>query len=376
MGTAGHPRRSAAGPDPSSWESTAAELYGDLRLPPLLRQLLRHSNRLLGATASSISLVDPARGRYGKIAESGVSCQLGRTFSLDEGATGQVLARRRPVVLASYREVPAGHLPSGHPASTGAVVAVPIWWRGDVIGANVVFAGCSRRFTTDEVDELEVLTQIAAAGIVRAGAADPSLFTLIRDHPRTEAVAGIRTVVTEVGQARPVSPTVAAAAVDLVVRAERVAAGRQPDAWLHVAVVHRPEGLRLLVQDESADPPSGSDPLGTGAHTWRELVARAGGGMAVERVPGWGTLVRADFPYAPAAVEPVRPGPPLTARELEVLRLLGRGFGDREVARTLGISRKTVEKHVGAVLRKTGTTSRTAAVVRALELGWPTPDRG
>jgi hypothetical protein len=34
------------------------------------------------------------------------------------------------------------------------------------------------------------------------------------------------------------------------------------------------------------------------------------------------------------------------------------------------ISPKTVEKHVGALLRKTGTTSRTAAVMRALERGW------
>jgi DNA-binding NarL/FixJ family response regulator len=29
-----------------------------------------------------------------------------------------------------------------------------------------------------------------------------------------------------------------------------------------------------------------------------------------------------------------------------------------------------VEKHVGAVLRKTGTSSRTAAVVHALDQGW------
>jgi DNA-binding CsgD family transcriptional regulator len=354
------------------WGSAAAELYGDLRLSPLLRQLLLHSNRLLGAAASSISLVDSERERYGKVAEIGVSCQLGRSFALDEGATGQVVTRRRPVVLASYRDVPGGHLRADNPASSGAVVAVPIWWRGDVIGANVVFAARGRRFTADEVDELEALTQVAAAGIVRTGAGDPSLFALIRDHPRTEAAAGVRTLVTEVGQARPVPPTVAAAAVDLVVRAERRAAGRQPDASLHVAVVHRPEGLRLLVQDESTDPPAGADPLGTGAHSWQELVARAGGGMAVERVPGWGTLVRADFPYAPGRAEQA---PPLTAREQEVLGLLGRGFSDREVATTLGISRKTVEKHVGAVLRKSGTTSRTAAVVQALELGWLTPER-
>lgn len=381
MGSGPEPRRSAVGPDRSPWGAAASEFYGDLRLPPLLRQLLDHSTRLLGAAASSISLVEPAGDRYGKIAQSGVSCQLGRSFSLDEGATGQVVSRRRPVVLASYRDVPAGHLPSRDPVSTGAVVAVPIWWRGDVIGANVVFAGRSRAFTTDEVDELEGLTQIAAAGIVKAGAGDPSLLHLIRDHPRrTEVAAGVRTVVTEVGRVRPVSPAVAAVALDLVTRAEHAAAGRQAEAWLHVAVVHRPEGLRLLVQAETPDLPAGADPLGIGAHSWHELVATAGGGIAVEQVPGWGTLLRADFPYPPEPPEPSGPseppGPPspLTAREQEVLSLLGRGLSDREVAATLVISRKTVEKHVGAVLRKTGTTSRTAAVVRALDRGWLAAD--
>jgi DNA-binding CsgD family transcriptional regulator len=354
--------------------AAAADLYGELRLPPLLRQLLEHSNRLLGAVASSVSLVEAGGDRYRKIAETGVSCQLGHSFALDEGATGQVLTRRRPVVLASYRDLPVGHLPPGTPQSTGAVVAVPIWWRGDVIGANVVFAGRQRRFTVDEVDELEALTQIAAAGIVRAGARDPSLLHLIRDHPRAGAAAGVRTVVTEVGPARPVSAAVAAVAIDLVTRAERAAAGGPAEAWLHVAVVYRRSGVRLLLQDETPDLPAGVDPLGTGARSWRERVAHAGGGIAVERVAGWGTLLRIDLPYEAPDPEPAD-RPALTAREQEVLHLLGRGLSDREMAAALVISRKTVEKHVGGVLRKTGTTSRTAAVVRAIELGWLAPDR-
>ena len=60
-----------------------------------------------------------------------------------------------------------------------------------------------------------------------------------------------------------------------------------------------------------------------------------------------------------------------------MLALLARGRRDREIAATLAISAKTVEKHVGAVLRKTGTPSRTAAVVDAIERGWlPGPQRG
>lgn len=218
----------------------AAELYGDLRLTPLLRQLLAHSSRLLQGVAGSISIVDAGRQRYAKMAESGASCRVGHSFPLDEGATGQVVRRRRPVLLDSYRQIAAGHLPAGDPASSGAVVAVPIWWRGDVIGANVAFAGRRRRFTATEVDDLETLTQLAAPGIVHAGGVVP-------------------------------------------------------------------------------------------AH---------------------------------------RDGPPFTPREREVLALLAAGASDRDVAATLVISRKTVEKHVAAVLRKSGSPSRTAAVVRALGEGW------
>ena len=40
-------------------------------------------------------------------------------------------------------------------------------------------------------------------------------------------------------------------------------------------------------------------------------------------------------------------------------RLVARGLTDRQIARTLAISAKTVEKHVGSLLRKTGTHNRT-----------------
>jgi len=184
----------------------------------------------------------------------------------------------------------------------------------------------------------------------------------------------VQTLVTEVGRARPVSDGVASAAADLVSRVRRSAVQRAKTARLHFAVLHRPEGLRLLVQDESAEPVAGSaDPLGLGTTTWDDLVAvtgtGAGGAVDVEHVPGWGTFVRADFPDP----DPDRTPPessPLTAREREVLRLLADGLSDREVAGRLMISPKTVEKHVGAALRKTGTPSRTAAAVRAIDRGW------
>jgi DNA-binding NarL/FixJ family response regulator len=59
------------------------------------------------------------------------------------------------------------------------------------------------------------------------------------------------------------------------------------------------------------------------------------------------------------------PGEPLTEREQEVRELVERGLPDKQIATRLGISVKTVEKHVGAVLRKTGSANRTALAHRA-----------
>ena len=57
-------------------------------------------------------------------------------------------------------------------------------------------------------------------------------------------------------------------------------------------------------------------------------------------------------------------GASLTQREGEVRVLLAQGLADKQIATRLGISVKTVEKHVGAVLRKENARSRTELVAR------------
>jgi DNA-binding NarL/FixJ family response regulator len=55
----------------------------------------------------------------------------------------------------------------------------------------------------------------------------------------------------------------------------------------------------------------------------------------------------------------------LTQREVEVLRLIARGYTNREIARDLLISVSTVKKHVRSLLSKLEASDRTQAAVRA-----------
>jgi DNA-binding CsgD family transcriptional regulator/tetratricopeptide (TPR) repeat protein len=60
----------------------------------------------------------------------------------------------------------------------------------------------------------------------------------------------------------------------------------------------------------------------------------------------------------------------LTEREAEVLDLLADGASNADIASALGISARTAEHHVSAVLGKLGTSTRVDAVVLAADRGW------
>jgi DNA-binding NarL/FixJ family response regulator len=62
-----------------------------------------------------------------------------------------------------------------------------------------------------------------------------------------------------------------------------------------------------------------------------------------------------------------RPGDELSARERQVLRLVGKGLANKQIGRALGISEATVKAHVGNVFRRIGVTDRTSAALWARE---------
>lgn len=65
----------------------------------------------------------------------------------------------------------------------------------------------------------------------------------------------------------------------------------------------------------------------------------------------------------------------LSARELEVLRHLGRGLSNQQLGQALGISTETVKSHVKAIYHKLDASGRAEAISRAYDLGLLSIDR-
>jgi DNA-binding NarL/FixJ family response regulator len=70
----------------------------------------------------------------------------------------------------------------------------------------------------------------------------------------------------------------------------------------------------------------------------------------------------------------LRPGPggaapPLTGRQLEILRMLSRGLTNAEIAGVLGIAAGTVKAHVSAIFQALDVSNRTEAALALRELG-------
>jgi LuxR family maltose regulon positive regulatory protein len=79
-------------------------------------------------------------------------------------------------------------------------------------------------------------------------------------------------------------------------------------------------------------------------------------------VPGRGKNL-VPGPHVPDLIEP------LTRRELEVLRLIGAGFSNQQIADELVLALNTVKRHTSNIYGKLGVRSRAQAILRAQELG-------
>jgi DNA-binding NarL/FixJ family response regulator len=82
-------------------------------------------------------------------------------------------------------------------------------------------------------------------------------------------------------------------------------------------------------------------------------------------------LLDAYVHHLPATTEPDGPPDPrlaaLTERESEILRVMGQGWTNTEIAERLHLAESTVKTHVGRILAKTGSRDRVQAVILAYD---------
>lgn len=93
--------------------------------------------------------------------------------------------------------------------------------------------------------------------------------------------------------------------------------------------------------------------------------------MPFETEPAWPMFLaefRAFVPSAPAAPQSAAAHAALTPRQLEVLREVAHGLTDKQIARKLSLSPRTVEMHVANALAALRCRTRAEAVRRAAEL--------
>jgi DNA-binding CsgD family transcriptional regulator len=190
---------------------------------------------------------------------------------------------------------------------------------------------------------------------------------------RERARAALRTAVAAAGPAPLPTPP-----VGLLLLLETLRGGpdddpsqllRAPDTVPHVITRGLAQVASSIVDGRAGRTRLADGKLETGIETlsrapWYRSMALA----LVEpecRAHGWGELPR----FTAWSSEVTVPAPPpthhgVTRRELDVAKLVRDGLSNREIAARLGLSVRTVDKHVERLLHKTGSRNRTALAIR------------
>ncbi len=151
------------------------------------------------------------------------------------------------------------------------------------------------------------------------------------------------------------------------VEATRRLIARQPDAKIIILTTFDDEsiifdGLRAGALGYLLKDVSGTEL----AEAIRQVIK---GGALIQ--PSIARKVLAEFSRLPAppSATPIPGAEPLTSREEEILRWVGKGLSNKEIALRLSLTEGTVKNYVSGILQKLGVQDRTQAALRAREMG-------
>jgi len=192
---------------------------------------------------------------------------------------------------------------------------------------------------------VRALTPLAASGLVRMIESDPELAVVDGKDDAPEPDVVLVEVDPEADTSRDAPVEAAAGSAPVVLLADDPAA-----EWITEAIA---AGARAVL------------PRGVTEAALTATLRAASAGLIVVHPDAAGVLPAARSPGSGRD----QAGEALTRREMTVLRTMGEGLANKEIAARLGISEHTVKFHVAAILSKLGATSRTEAVMLAVRRG-------
>ncbi len=141
-------------------------ISGELELRPLLTRIVQHACELLDADRGTIGLVDEERQLVRTEAVYKMPPdELGAEMPSGVGLAGKVLASQEPLILNQYGDLDDLTQPD---LIQDAVIGIPIFWHGRMIGFFGIGAEPPRQFGQQDIELLNQLARHAAIAIENA----------------------------------------------------------------------------------------------------------------------------------------------------------------------------------------------------------------